>query len=73
MAESKRQRRLAGADLARLRAGAPTVTGMSEPQLQDFAGTPEKGLPERAPKQKHRPRMQPPPRGAGRHAKPRGG
>lgn len=34
-----------GADLARLRAGKPTVTGMSEKQLRDFAKTKTAGLP----------------------------
>ena len=36
-AVSLKQRRLAGADLARKRAGKPTMTGMSEAQLRDFA------------------------------------
>ena len=34
---SLKQRRLMGADLARKRAGKPTMTGMSEAQLRDFA------------------------------------
>jgi len=36
-----------GADLARARAGKKTRTGMSERQLEDFAGTKRKGLPQR--------------------------
>lgn len=46
-AESKVQQEMMGADLARLRAGKPTRTHMSETQLEEFAGTPRKGLPER--------------------------
>lgn len=34
-----------GADLARLRAGKPTITGMKESQLRDFAKTKTAGLP----------------------------
>jgi hypothetical protein len=44
---SKSQQRLAGADLARARAGKKTRTGMSESQLEDFAATKTKGLPTR--------------------------
>jgi hypothetical protein len=40
-AVSLKQRRLAGADLARKRAGKPTKTGMSEAQLKDFAAKPQ--------------------------------
>jgi len=36
-AKSPAQRRLAGADLARKRAGQPTKTGMTEKELRDFA------------------------------------
>lgn len=36
-----------GADLARARAGKKTRTGMSEKQLEDFASTKRKGLPQR--------------------------
>jgi hypothetical protein len=39
-AKSEPQRRLAGADLARKRAGKPTVTGMTTAQLRDFARKP---------------------------------
>lgn len=39
-AVSEKQRRLAGADLARLRAGKRTRTGMSEKQLREFARKP---------------------------------
>lgn len=38
-AESERQQRFMGAELARLRAGQRTRTGMSESQLRDFAHT----------------------------------
>lgn len=41
-AVSEKQRRMMGADLARLRAGKRTVTGMSESQLRDFAKKPRK-------------------------------
>lgn len=44
---SKAQQGFMGADLARARAGKPTVTGMSVKQLRDFAGTKTKGLPEK--------------------------
>jgi hypothetical protein len=37
---SDRQRRLAGADLGRLRAGKRPVTGMTAAQLKDFARKP---------------------------------
>ena len=36
-ATSEKQRKMMGADLARLRAGEKTRTGMSEEQLRDFA------------------------------------
>ena len=39
-AKSEKQRRLAGADLARKRAGKRTRTGMTEKQLEDFAKKP---------------------------------
>ena len=41
---SIKQRRFMGAELARLRAGKKTKTGMGEQQLRDFASTKEKGL-----------------------------
>jgi hypothetical protein len=41
-AKSERQRRLAGADLARKRRGQKTRTGMTEKQLRDFARKPVK-------------------------------
>ena len=41
-AESEKQRRMAGADLARLREGKKTRTGMDEGQLRDFARKPVK-------------------------------
>jgi hypothetical protein len=39
--KSPSQRRLAGADLARKRAGKPTVTGMTTAQLKAFARKPK--------------------------------
>jgi hypothetical protein len=39
-ARSERQRKMMGADLARLRAGRETRTGMTESQLRDFARKP---------------------------------
>lgn len=47
-ATSKAQAQFMGAELARLRAGKKTRTGMSEEQLREFAGTKRKGLPARA-------------------------
>jgi hypothetical protein len=44
-AKSEKQRKLAGADLARLRAGKKTVTGMTEAQLREFARKNPKGNP----------------------------
>jgi len=45
---SEAQRRMMGADLARLRAGKKTQTGMSEKQLSEFATKPKgKKLPAR--------------------------
>lgn len=41
-AESERQRRFMGAELARKRKGESTETGMSEGQLRDFARKPKK-------------------------------
>lgn len=52
-AKSKAQQQLMGADLARARAGKKTRTGMSADQLEDFAATKTKGLPQR---------VKPPPR-----------
>lgn len=72
---SKAQQGFMGADLARARAGQPTVTGMDPSQLADFAGTPTKGLPEKKKPKHHKkhggggPGMI----GAGRQPKPRGG
>lgn len=40
-AKTEKQRKLAGADLARKRAGKPTRTGMTEKQLRDFARRPK--------------------------------
>lgn len=45
---SKAQQGFMGADLARKRAGEQTETGMSEQQLEEFAGTKTKGLPQHA-------------------------
>ncbi len=44
-AKSKAQQRFMGAELARKRKGKKTRTGMSESQLEDFAGTKRKKLP----------------------------
>lgn len=41
-----------GADLRRAREGKRTKTGMSQSQLEDFAGTKRKGLPKRVKKKK---------------------
>lgn len=41
-AESEKQRKMMGADLARLRAGKKTRTGMTEKQLKDFAKKPNR-------------------------------
>jgi len=41
-AQSEKQRRLAGADLERVREGKPSKTGMSEKQLKEFARKPIK-------------------------------
>ena len=46
-AKSVAQQQMMGAELARKRAGKATKTGMTEPQLKDFAGTKHKGLPEK--------------------------
>jgi len=71
-----------GAELARKRAGQATDTGMSEAQLEDFARTKTKGLPEHAKPKHHKGKKRhlPPPAGvgrgmvgAGRQPKPRGG
>jgi len=42
-AVSEKQRRFMGAELARLRAGKKTQTGMSEKQLSDFAKKKKRG------------------------------
>lgn len=55
-AKSKKQQRLAGADLARKRAGKKTRTGMTEAQLEDFARTKRKKLPARTRKTARRKR-----------------
>ena len=44
-ARSKAQQRLAGADLARVRSGKKSRTGMDEETLEEFASTKHKGLP----------------------------
>jgi hypothetical protein len=46
-AKSKAQQRMAGADLARARAGKKTKTGMTAKQLEEFAATPRTGLPKK--------------------------
>jgi hypothetical protein len=45
--KSKSQQEFMGAELERKRAGKKTRTGMSEEQLEDFASTKRKGLPQR--------------------------
>lgn len=44
-AVSKAQRRLMGADLARAKSGKKTKTGMKKKQLEEFASTKERDLP----------------------------
>jgi hypothetical protein len=51
-AKSKAQQRMMGADLQRAREGKKTRTGMSEAQLEDFAATKTKKLPEKVKKTK---------------------
>lgn len=46
-AVSKKQQEFMGAELARKRKGEKTSTGMSEKQLEEFASTKRKGLPEK--------------------------
>jgi hypothetical protein len=46
-AKSKAQQRFMGAELARKRAGKETDTEMSTAQLEDFAATKTKKLPEK--------------------------
>ena len=53
-AVSKKQQRFLGAELARKRAGKRTRTGMTEGQLEEYASTPTKRLPLRAPKPRRR-------------------
>jgi hypothetical protein len=51
--KSKAQQEMMGADLARARAGKKTRTNMSGKQLEEFASTKRKGLPQRVkPKKK---------------------
>ena len=51
-AVSKEQQQFMGAELTRKRAGKKTKTKMTEKQLEEFAGTKQKGLPKRAKKGK---------------------
>jgi len=51
-AKSKAQQELMGADLERARKGQKTRTGMTTSQLEDFARTKRKGLPQRVKKGK---------------------
>jgi hypothetical protein len=46
-ATSVAQQQFMGADLARLRSGKKTRTGMSQEQLEEFASTSHKGLPKK--------------------------
>jgi hypothetical protein len=50
---SKAQQGFMGAELARKRSGKKTKTKMTVQQLMDYASTPKKGLPQRAPKKKY--------------------
>jgi len=52
-AKSKAQQKFFGAELSRKRAGKKTKTQMSEKQLEEYAGTPRKGLPVKK-KKKHK-------------------
>jgi len=45
--KSKAQQGMIGADLARVKAGKPSKTGMDAAQLTDFAATPTTGLPQK--------------------------
>jgi hypothetical protein len=51
-AKSKAQQKFMGAELARVRSGKKSKTGMSAQQLEDFASTKRKGLPNKAKKKK---------------------
>jgi hypothetical protein len=51
-AKSKAQQEMMGADLGRARAGKKTRTGMSEKQLEDFASTKRRGLPQKVKKKR---------------------
>ena len=51
-AKSKAQQEFFGAELARKRAGKRTRTKLSETQLEDYASTSTRGLPQRARKKK---------------------
>jgi len=53
-ATTERQRRYMGAELARLRAGQPTQTGMSERQLEHYAAKPVERLGDAAAKHMRR-------------------
>jgi hypothetical protein len=50
---SKAQQHMMGADLARAKAGKKTRTGMSVKQLEEFAGTSTKSLPDHVKKTKN--------------------
>ena len=47
-AKSKKQQQFFGAELSRKRAGKKTKTKMTEEQLEEYAGTKQKGLPTKA-------------------------
>jgi len=59
-AKSKKQQAFMGAELARKRAGQSTQTDMSAPQLEEFAATKTKGLPEKVGKPKPKGRQSKP-------------
>ncbi|HEY1294674.1 MAG TPA: DUF3008 domain-containing protein [Chloroflexota bacterium] len=46
-ARTEKQRRFAGAELARKRAGKPTRTDMTERQLEEFAAKPKRKSPKK--------------------------
>jgi hypothetical protein len=51
-AKSQKQQKFMGIELAKKKAGKKTKTGVNIQQLTDFAATPRKGLPKKAPKKK---------------------
>jgi hypothetical protein len=72
--ESRAQQEFMGAELNRKRHGEKTETGMSEKQLEDFAATKHKGLPQHVAKKEEpkRGHMSDAHHGHGRHKRGRG-